>query len=160
MAKTNKQVIIYFTSSGTTKRAAEKIQQATQADIFELQAVEAYPKDYEAVVARGKKELDNKIHPEINQEKLPDFSQYDEIFVGFPTWWSQPPMIIHSLFDTVDFSGKTIIPFTTSMSSTIDDSMLFFDEMIAKDTGVNLIEDIRYDNESSLNKFLKKNNLI
>ncbi|MDT6952751.1 hypothetical protein RIU75_08385 [Companilactobacillus alimentarius] len=91
---------------------------------------------------------------------MPDFSQYDEISLVFQLGGGQPPMIIHSLFDTVDFSGKTIIPFTTSMSSTIDDSMLFFDEMIAKDTGVNLIEGIRYDNESSLNKFLKKNNLI
>ncbi|KRN98860.1 flavodoxin [Companilactobacillus kimchiensis] len=160
MAADNKKVIIYFTSSGTTKRAAEKIQQATHADIFELQAAEPYPQDYEAVAARGKKEMDSKTHPEIAEDELPDFSKYDEIFVGFPTWWSQPPMIIHSLFDVVDFSGKTVIPFTTSMSSTIDDSMLVFDEMTAKDNGVKLTDGIRYDNDGNLSNFLKRNNLI
>jgi len=74
--------------------------------------------------------------------------------------WSQPPMIIHSLFDEVDFSGKKIIPFTTSMSSTMEDSMPYFDEMVSKLSGVKLLDGVRYDNDGNLNNFLKDNDLI
>jgi len=156
----SKQLIIYFTSSGTTKRAAEKIQKATNAEMVELQPVTPYPSNYQDVAEQGKKELDSKTHPEIDLDSLPDIANFDEIFVGFPTWWSQPPMIIHSLFDEVDFSGKTIIPFTTSMSSTMEDSMPYFDEMTAKFTGVKLLDGIKYDNDGNLNNFLKSNDLI
>ena len=156
----SKQLIIYFTSSGTTKRAAEKIQKATNAEIVELQPVTPYPVDYQDVAEQGKRELDGNVHPKIDLNSLPDIAKFDEIFVGFPTWWSQPPMIIHSLFDEVDFSGKTIIPFTTSMSSTMEDSMPYFDEMVSKLSGVKLLDGIRYDNDGNLNNFLKDNDLI
>lgn len=32
-------------------------------------------------------------------------------------WWYTFPMIIYTLFDQVDFSGKTLIPFNTHMGS-------------------------------------------
>ena len=32
-------------------------------------------------------------------------------------WWYTFPMIIYTLFDQYDFSGKTIIPFNTHMGS-------------------------------------------
>ena len=32
-------------------------------------------------------------------------------------WWYTFPMIIYTLFDEYDFSGKTIIPFNTHMGS-------------------------------------------
>ena len=42
---------------------------------------------------------------------------YDTIFLGYPMWWYTFPMIIYTLFDQYDFSGKTIIPFNTHMGS-------------------------------------------
>lgn len=37
----------------------------------------------------------------------------------FPTWWHQPPRIIHIFFRDYDVKGKVIVPFTTSMSESI-----------------------------------------
>lgn len=156
----NKQLIIYFTSSGTTKRAAEDIKKYTNADMIELLGAVPYPTEYEKVGERGKEELDQNIHPAIDPNTIPDVSKYDEIFIGFPTWWAQPPMIIHSLFEQVDFSGKTIIPFTTSMSSTMADSMPYLKKMTADTQGINLINGIRYQSSTDLHNFLKQNNLI
>ncbi len=34
------------------------------------------------------------------------------MFIGYPIWWSDMPQIMYTFFDTYDFSGKTIIPFT------------------------------------------------
>lgn len=155
-----KSIVIYFTSSGTTKRAAEAIQKATGAEIAELTAKTPYPSDYQAVGERGKEELDNKIHPEININSIPELSGFEDIYVGFPTWWSQPPMIIYSLFEQIDFSNKTIIPFTTSMSSTIEDSMPYMKKIVSKINGATLLNGVKYENNKDLTNFLKQNNLI
>ena len=42
---------------------------------------------------------------------------YDTIFIGYPIWWYDMPMIIYTFFDEYDFSGKTIIPFNTHEGS-------------------------------------------
>lgn len=41
------------------------------------------------------------------------FEKYKTVFVGYPNWWGDMPMIVYSLFDSADFSGKKIIPFCT-----------------------------------------------
>ena len=38
---------------------------------------------------------------------------YGVVFIGYPIWWSDMPQILYTFFDTYDFSGKTIIPFST-----------------------------------------------
>ena len=42
---------------------------------------------------------------------------YDTVFIGYPMWWYTFPMIICTLFEKYDFSGKTVIPFNTHMGS-------------------------------------------
>lgn len=46
-----------------------------------------------------------------------NIADYDTIYIGYPMWWYTFPMIIYTLFDKYDFSGKTIIPFNTHMGS-------------------------------------------
>ena len=48
-----------------------------------------------------------------------DVSSYDVIFVGFPVWWYREPSIIDTFLESSDFSGKTLVPFATSGSSSI-----------------------------------------
>lgn len=48
-----------------------------------------------------------------------DISSYDVIFVGFPVWWYREPSIIDTFLDSNDFTGKIVIPFATSGSSSI-----------------------------------------
>ncbi len=43
--------------------------------------------------------------------------QYDAILLGYPIWWGQAPKILYTFLESVDVSGKTIIPFCTSASS-------------------------------------------
>lgn len=52
----------------------------------------------------------------ITAEQLAD---YDVIFVGYPIWWYDAPMIIYTFLESHDFTGKTIIPFATSGGSGI-----------------------------------------
>lgn len=95
-----KTLILYFSLTGTTQQAAESIHRLLpNADIVRIQPKEAYG-DYDAAARRGDRERRNNIHP------VPNIESYQNIFLGFPTWWQQPPMLIHTLFDNYDFSGK------------------------------------------------------
>lgn len=158
--KKDKQLILYITSSGTTKNAAQVIQQYTNANLVELMAEPPYPTDYESVVDRGRTELHSATIPKLDTSNLPSLEKYDEIFIGFPIWWDQPPMLIYSLFDELDFSNKTIIPFATSMSSTIDSSIEHINSRVSKFNNTKLTAGIRYTNKENLKKFLITNNLI
>ncbi|MBQ2638447.1 hypothetical protein IJF91_00020 [Candidatus Saccharibacteria bacterium] len=42
-----------------------------------------------------------------------DISKYDNIFLGYPIWWGDLPMIVYTFLDKHDFSDKTVIPFNT-----------------------------------------------
>ena len=54
----------------------------------------------------------NNARPAI-KDTIENFDTYENIFVGYPNWWGDMPMILYSFFDEYDFSGKTIIPFNT-----------------------------------------------
>lgn len=60
--------------------------------------------NYDALAAYDKKEHDEDQRPAI--KNAIDLSDYDTVFIGYPMWWYTFPMIIYTLFDTVDFSGK------------------------------------------------------
>ena len=54
---------------------------------------------------------------------------YDVIFVGYPIWWNEAPAMIATFLDSYDFSGKTLVPFCTSSSDSIDNSLHIFTEL-------------------------------
>lgn len=68
-------------------------------------------------------------------------------------------MIMYTLFDTVNFPNKTIVPFTTSMESSISSSMPYLQKMVDKD-GAKLVKGIRYTSNDSLKQFLVANDLM
>jgi flavodoxin len=113
-----KNLILYFSVYGTAERVAKEIAKQIDADITEIQPVKPYDSNrdhYNALAALAKKEHDENQRPKIKNEI--NLDGYDNIFIGYPMWWYTFPMIIYTLFDEVDFSGKTVIPFNTHMGS-------------------------------------------
>ena len=49
--------------------------------------------------------------------------EYDTIYIGFPIWWNLAPRIINTFIESGDFAGKTVIPFATSGSSSIQNKI-------------------------------------
>jgi len=149
------KLIIYFSLSNRTKTAAEKIQQFTKADMIRLEPKTPYPTGYSNYVPVTQKEFEDGTHPELKTE-LPDLNKYDTIYLGYPTWNGRVPMIFYTLFDKYDFSDKTIVPFTTSASSSISESMPYVKELGAKGK---VTSGFRYsDNDAKLEEFLKQFN--
>ena len=122
-----KSIVIYFSQSGNTKRAAQYLAKKTQADLVELQSVESYPSNFDDLAAVAEKQYKADARPEIANDL--DLSAYDQIYLGFPTWYQRPPMIINSFFDKFDLANKTIVPFVTSGSSSVNDSMPYLEKM-------------------------------
>ena len=155
----SKSLVVYFSMSGQTQRAAEEIQRLTNSNIFRIQAADPYPTTYDSYAQRGDNERRNSIHPAIRGTIL-NWDQYSTIYVGFPTWWQQPPMIIHTLFDQYNFSGKTIVPFTTSMSTPMSASMPYIRQMAAP-YNATVLNGYRYTGDNAgLRTWLQGLNLI
>lgn len=125
MNQNNKIAVIYFSATGTTKTVAEYIQEATNGDMIEIVPKNKYTDsdlNYNNNNSRANKEQnDDSSRPEIANQI--DISSYDTIYLGFPIWWGDVPKIILSFLDNYDLSGKTVIPFCTSHSSGISNSI-------------------------------------
>ena len=103
-------------AKGNTEIVAEFIQKKIGGDLFEIDTVKNYPADYTECTNVAKDELRNKARPEL-KNYLDDISAYDTIFLGYPCWWSIPPMAVFTFLEHYDFSGKKIIAFTTHEGS-------------------------------------------
>ena len=112
------KMVLYFSVYGTAKAVAEEIVRQTGADIVEIEPAVPYDGNrshYNALAKLAKKEHDEAMRPAI--ARMLPVAEYETIYIGYPMWWYTFPMIIYTLFDQYDFSGKTIIPFNTHMGS-------------------------------------------
>ena len=105
-------LVAYFSWSGNTEKIANMIAEDTGADLFQIEPAEAYPEDYNAVVDQAKEEQTANARPELLHD-VETFQNYDVIFLGYPNWWSDVPMIMNTFMEAHDFSGKTVVPFCT-----------------------------------------------
>jgi hypothetical protein len=68
--------------------------------------------DYEETVERNVREQDGDARPAI-ANPLPSIDQYETVLLGSPIWNVRAPMIMLTFAERLDFSGKTVLPFTT-----------------------------------------------
>lgn len=117
-------LVAYFSYSGNTEKVAEQIAGYIGGDLAQIQRAESYDDLY----TEAKEEIDEGVHPEITVS-VDNVEDYNVIFVGYPIWWNEAPAMIGTFLSNYDFSGKTIIPFCTSSSSKIDNSLHIFNEL-------------------------------
>lgn len=101
---------------GNTKMVANYIIDYLKADSFEIEPTTPYPDDYETTTDIAKKEQQENARPSI-KNKLNNINDYDTIFLGYPIWWGDMPMIVYTFIENYDLSGKTVIPFNTHEGS-------------------------------------------
>lgn len=124
----NKSLVVYFSRTGeqygvgviekgNTAIVADMIIAETGADSFEIvPKTDNYPTTYDALTDVAKEEQNNNARPEI-KDTVKDFDSYDTIYLGYPIWWGDLPMICYTFLESYDFSGKTIVPFCTHAGS-------------------------------------------
>ena len=116
----SKKLVAYFSASGVTKTAAERLAKAAGADLFEIKPAVPYTRadlDWTNKKSRSSIEMSDPTSCPQIAERLPNMGDYDTVFIGFPIWWYVAPTIINTFVESYDFSGKTIVPFATSGGS-------------------------------------------
>ena len=111
-----KVLIIYFSRSGNTREIANQIHEIIGGDITELQTVEPYPDEYDAVTKQAKQELNSGYKPAL-KTKVENVWSFEVIFVGSPNWWSTISSPVRTFLSEYDLSGKSIAPFITHEGS-------------------------------------------
>ncbi|MGL5513257.1 MAG: flavodoxin [Sporomusa sp.] len=51
-----------------------------------------------------------------------NWNEYDTVFIGYPFWWGIAAWPTDGFVEANDFTGKTVIPFCTSTSSSLGES--------------------------------------
>ena len=116
-SRTGEQYVVGVIDKGNTAIVAEMIAEETGADLFEvLPADDHYPTTYNELTDMARQEQNDNARPAYSGE-LPDLGGYSTIFIGAPVWWGDWPMIMYTVFENNDFSGKTLIPFSTHEGS-------------------------------------------
>lgn len=118
----NSTIVVDGEVLGNTQYVAQVIHENTDSELFRIEPSVPYPTDHDTLVDQAANEQDENYRPEI-KDTIQDFDQYDTIFVGYPNWWGDMPMILYSLFDDYDFSDKTIVPFNTHGGSGFSNTM-------------------------------------
>lgn len=108
----NSVVVINGKVLGNTQYIAQLIQQMTNADIFRIEAQKPYTTDHDALVDLAKEELNRNARPAI-AGKIDNIAEYETVFIGYPNWWADMPMILYTFLESYDLAGKTVIAFNT-----------------------------------------------
>ena len=121
----SKTLVSYFSATGTTARAAEKVVKITGGELYAITPAQAYTPadlDWNNSQSRSSVEMnDPKSRPALKGKKE-NIADYDVIFIGYPIWWNLAPRIINTFIESHNLKGKTVIPFATSGSSAITGS--------------------------------------
>ena len=103
-------------SKGLLRILADDIQKETGGDLFSIKTSVKYPGGINELIDYADKEQADNARPELTSH-IDNLNDYDVIFVGYPNWWADMPMVMYSFFEENDFSGKTIIPFNVHNGS-------------------------------------------
>ena len=117
-------LVAYFSHTGNTEAVAEQIAERTGGTLAQIQRAE----EYADLQQEAEEEILQGVRPEITVS-VDNVEEYDTIFVGYPIWWDEAPAMIATFLESYDFSGKTIVPFCTSASDSIDNSLHIFSEL-------------------------------
>ena len=127
-------VVLYFSATGTTKGAAKRIKKVTGGKLIGIKAAQPYSEedlDYGDDDSRVTKEHESadspatsKVRPKISNLKAikKAVKKADVVYIGYPIWWGEAPHIIYTLVENISLKKKTVIPFSTSISSGLGNS--------------------------------------
>lgn len=109
-------LIAYFSVSGVTAKAAQRIATQLHAPLFEIQPKVPYTSaDLNWMDANSRTSLEVKTpNVAIEIAQWPDLTGITTLFIGFPVWWYAAPKIVESFLAGLSLRGLSVIPFCTS----------------------------------------------
>lgn len=121
-----KVLVTYFSYTGNTEQGAQLMAEALGADLFTIEMEQPYRGNIYDVSQR---DLNQDARPALATH-VADMAQYDVVLVGYPTWWGTMPMPMFTFLSEYDFSGKTLLPFSSHGSTRFGDSISDFSKQV------------------------------
>lgn len=101
---------------GNTEVAAGMAQKLTGADIFKIDPVRPYAKDYNTCINEAQADQRANARPEL--KAYPEsLAQYGTVILCYPNYWGTMPMAVFTFLERYAFAGKTILPLCTHEGS-------------------------------------------
>jgi flavodoxin len=129
----SKKLVAYFSASGVTRKVSEALAESVGADLYEIKPQAPYTKadlNWQDKKSRSSIEMADKSSRPAIADRNANVAAYDVVFVGFPIWWYVAPTIINTFLESYDFTGKTIVPFATSGSSGIGETVMYLKDSV------------------------------
>lgn len=135
MVKNGKKVLVAYYSrtgenyavgvikKGNTHIIAEMIAGETGGTLFSIDPVKAYPDDYTECTQVAKQEKNQNARPAIKKDIAVE--DYDVIFIGYPNWWGDMPMVVYTFLEGHNWNGKIVIPFCTHEGSGLSNTVKY-----------------------------------
>lgn len=137
-------LIAYFSWSGNTEAMAQMIQAETGGELFAIAPATPYTEDYNTLLDVAQQEQAEDARPELAAQ-VENWDSYDVVFVGYPDWWSDAPMVVYSFLEAYDWTGKTLVPFCTSGGSGFGRSL---DRLSESAPGAAILEGLHVNGDS------------
>ena len=118
-----KTLVVYFSATGTTKAAAQKLAKEHNADLYEIVPEQPYTAadlDWRDKTSRSTLEMKDKTSRPAIKGRCENIADYDTVWIGFPVWWYTAPTIVNTFIEAHDLSGKTLNVFATSGGSPVE----------------------------------------
>ena len=123
-----KILVVYYSAQGHTDKVSHYILNNLDADVFQVEPINDYSSS-----DLNYNDRNSRVYKEYSDESLRDiplkntnvdnWSDYDIVFIGYPIWWGVAAWPINNFVKNNNFDGKTVIPFCTSASSGVGDSV-------------------------------------
>lgn len=108
-------------AKGNTEKLAEIIQKEIGGDLFKIEQLIPYSKDYSACIQEAQDDKHANKRPQLKEYH--DISEYDEIYLGYPNYWGTCPMAVFTFLEKCHVDGKVIHPFCTHEGSGMGNSV-------------------------------------
>lgn len=126
--KNPRVLVAYFSYSGNTESAAEYISKSLKSkfgeekvDLVELEMQNPYRGGIYDVSQR---DLMSGTRPPLKTKiGAAKMAEYDVVLLGYPTWWATLPMPVCTFLESYDFSGKTVVSFSSHGGTMYGDSV-------------------------------------
>ena len=147
-------LVSYFSASGVTKGVAEKIANAVNGDLFEIEPVQKYTDedlDWTNKQSRSTIEMNNKSFRPPVLNKVSNINEYNTVIIGFPVWWYTAPTIINTFIEENNLEGKNVYVFVTSGGSGSEGS---FKDLKNTYSNINFISSKRFRGNESKEEYI------
>ena len=155
-AGNEKTLIIFYSWSGNTRGVAKEIQRQTGFDTVEIELEHPYSSNYNTVLNEAQRDQHKQARPALKTKiDSKKWAEYGRIIIGYPNWWASIPMLIATLLESYDFSGKTILPFCSHGGGRFGQSITAISKL-APNAKIGDGLSVHYSGGSSLSKDVEK----